>query len=369
MPVIDNAIDLDLNLRNAAAAAPIEPVGHGPSHVYYRLGDAFLHVVSDHQPFLDAFDALYRDAEVPQPAAGMLVIRCRVTRPPDAALLTVSFGDATVPDLFEITQTFLRLVRPRPSCREVAGPVAGSRQLIDTARGGRPVIISEDGTALVDIDGEGPIFWVQQLVTLMQRAQPELAFFHSASVGVGGVGALLIAPSHGGKTTTALTLAWRGHALLGDDIAAVRLGTRELLPFRQSFGVRDGPLPAELRDRLATCPYTLQDGENGQPQLLLQAGDVFAPPREAIPLRFAFVLEGFGDMAALRPFTPGLAETARLKSITMGGMTAVWGPNPGRQLVRYLAVVHLLSTLTCFAVELGPPAATAALIEEVMLTR
>jgi serine kinase of HPr protein (carbohydrate metabolism regulator) len=60
---------------------------------------------------------------------------------------------------------------------------------------------------------------------------------HGASLQIGAAGVVLVGASHSGKTTTSLHLAARGHTLLGDEIALIRLATGAAGPLRPGAGV------------------------------------------------------------------------------------------------------------------------------------
>src|SRR5207244_10524536 len=73
------------------------------------------------------------------------------------------------------------------------------------------------------------------------RLQRSTYFFHAASASVDGRGLLLAGPAEAGKTTISMSLADAGHGFYGDEIAAARLETLELLPFRRRLSIRTGP--------------------------------------------------------------------------------------------------------------------------------
>jgi hypothetical protein len=186
-------------------------------------------------------------------------------------------------------------------------------------------------------------------------------------VGVAGSGALLIGRTGGGKSTTTLALAWRGHAFLGDDVAAVRLATRELLPFPRSAGLRDGPLARSLERQVRACRHMLATSRHGIGRTLVRVSDLFPwSVSGPLPLRFAFVLDGFAERATISDFRPGLEELKRLQSVATD-TSAAWGLSPGRDLMLFLSVVNLLSGLRCHLVQLGSPEETASVIEAVMM--
>jgi hypothetical protein len=85
-----------------------------------------------------------------------------------------------------------------------------------------------------------------------------------------------------------------------------------------------------------------------------------------LPLRFAFVLDGLAESAAISEFRPGLGELPRLQS-TVTDTSTSWGLSPGRDLMLFLSVVNLLSGLRCHLVQRGSPDETARVIEAVIM--
>ena len=61
---------------------------------------------------------------------------------------------------------------------------------------------------------------------------------------------MLVGPKGAGKSTLALALAARGHALLGDEHACYLPATGELLPFRRPVGIKPGPRAAAVESAL-----------------------------------------------------------------------------------------------------------------------
>ena len=62
---------------------------------------------------------------------------------------------------------------------------------------------------------------------------------------------MLVGPKGAGKSTLALALAARGHALLGDEHACYLPATGELLPFRRPVGIKPGPRSSAVEGALA----------------------------------------------------------------------------------------------------------------------
>jgi hypothetical protein len=171
---------------------------------------------------------------------------------------------------------------------------------------------------------------------------------------VGGRGILLAGPTHAGKTTTALHLARRGHGLLGDEAALLRLATGDLLPMRRAVTVRPGPHGAIFA---AHAP-----GGRGvaRPISALFPGSWPEPA----PLRAAFFLTGFADRPSRAPFRLTLTDETIFDALTSVDIAyAAWGTAPERRALRLLALRQALGRVPGWRLEVGPPSETAELIE------
>lgn len=360
---------VELNRWNATSdlvlnAAEWQP--RSPSRAWFRFGDAFLEVVSDHQPLLDELDAFYGDCGISEPPPDGFRIRCTASLFPGQPLLSLSFDGPRQPDLIEAARSPYRF-RRRQYYVEAPGPAPGWRLLVNRDAGDRLLVATNGRVGLVNLEEAPAEFVVDLVVCAVQSVQAGVLFLHAASVGVGKSGALLIAPTNGGKSTTALAVARRGHAFLGDDVAAVRLATRELLPFPRSAGLREGPLARSLEKQVRACRHLRASNRHGIFRTLVRVSDLFPwSIGGPLPLRFAFVLDGLADRAKISAFRPGLGELPRLQSVVTD-TSASWGLSPGRDLMLFLSVVELLSGLRCHLVQRGSPEETARVIETVMM--
>jgi hypothetical protein len=342
----------------------VEP--HSPVTWWFRFGDALLQVVSDHASLLQELDAFYGDCRVPEPSPDGFRIRCAASLLPGVPLLVLSFDGPRQPDLIGVALSPYRF-RLRQHYVEAPTPVPGWRLLVNGHADNRLLVATNGRVGLVNLDEAPAEFVIDLIVTAVVSVQLGVLFLHAASVGVGGSGALVLGPTEGGKSTTALAVAQRGHAFLGDDIAAVRLATRELLPFPKSAGVREGSQARSLERQMRGCRHLLATTRDGIRRTLVRVSDLFPwSVSGPLPLRFAFLLEGLADRAAISPFRPGLAELPRLKPMVTDS-SATWGISPGRDLLLFLSVVNLLSGLHCHLVQRGSPEETARVIEAAML--
>jgi hypothetical protein len=333
---------------------------------WFRVGDRRLCVASGGDSLLEEMEERYGDCVVPDggPEPGDVV--CEVAVVPGAALLCLTFTGAGLPDPLEAAGTPFRIVRDLERYALVDGPLAGWRMLVDGADGDRPVAAS-DGRRLVLDRAYAPVgLATDAAVNVAQAAQSDLLFLHAASFGVGNAGGLLMGWSGSGKSTTALALAAAGHAFLGDDVAAVRIRNREILPFPRTVRLRPGAYVRSLERRLLAAGSATAAGEDGLDRTLVSMAALF--PRQApgaLPLRHAFLLDGFGDRARLTPYLPRISDLERLRP-AVNGATPHWGHSAGRDLLRFLALVDVLSGADCHLVKLGTPEETAASIVAAM---
>ena len=351
-------------LERVLEAAERQPPRADP--VWFRLGDGFLEVVSDHEPLLRDLDAFYGDCGIAEPPPEGCRVRCAASLLPGVPILSLSFGGLHHPDLIAVARSPYRFRRREPYV-EAPGPAPGWRLLVNRDADDRFLVATNGRVGLVNLDETPAEFVVDLVVSAAQSVQTGVLFLHAGSVGVGGTGALIIAPTNGGKSTTTLALARRGHAFLGDDVAAVRLATRELLPFPRSAGLREGSLARSLEGRVRGCRHLRATNRHGIERTVVRVSDLFPwSVSGSLPLRFAFVLDGLAESAAISDFRPGLGELPRLQAMVTDTSTS-WGISPGRDLMLFLTVVNLLSGLRCHLVRRGSPDETAHVIEAVMM--
>lgn len=365
MPAAAASIDVEEALRAQLLQAQPD-MAREPRTSCFRFGDTLLELVSDDAPLLQQFDAYFGDCADWDPDPRTLRVRCTATVPAGSPYLSLVFDGSGIPDPLDVALGIFRVRRIQPYV-ELAGPHPGWRVLMDAGSRQRMLIASNGRTAVINLPEAPPEFVLDCIVGLVQSVPSGVMFLHAASVGVEGSGALVLGPSEAGKSTNALALAMRGHAFLGDDIAAIRVANRELLPMPKSASLREGPLARMLARRLQTSSHVRAPGRNGVLRTVLRVGEVFPASRSGpLPLRFAFVLDGRKGAARLTPFQPGLGELLRLRGMVISEVTPTWGRSPGRDLMQLLGVVDLMSRLRCFLVELGSTEETAGIIERAM---
>ena len=301
---------------------------------WFRIGDGILGLDSDDGPLNERFDEIYGECAVPDPG-DLPTLRCRVTSA--AASVEVSFDD---PEPLDISRFAAAVFPGRPWDAEVS---ADGRTLRATrASEWRP-------------------FVANLTVSRTQRLQRHVMFFHAASLAVGGQGLLACGPKRSGKTTLAMALACRGHDLFGDEVAAVRLVSRELLPVRRSLAVREGPASAQARAALTEIEPATEVFPDGERRARAAVGSLFAAAAASAPLTTVLLLRSFAAAPT--------AEAAAASPALLGQLTplaaSLWGRPTGAVAIQ---LMRLLSASRVFWIDAGPPEQTAAFVEHLLET-
>ncbi|HMH52785.1 MAG TPA: hypothetical protein VK548_21285, partial [Candidatus Acidoferrum sp.] len=330
------------NLTSAEILDEATWLPHSPVSAWFRIADGTLELISDYPPLLEEIETIYGDCGICGPLAEGYDVRCTATAVPGLPLLALTFEGSRLPDLVDSASSPYRF-RRRPDYVEATGPLPGWRALVTAECDGRLFLTADRQRALVNLDEAPREAVVDWIVSVVQSVQAGVLFIHAATVGIGGSGALIIAPSGGGKSTTALAVARRKHAFLGDDVAAVRLATREVVPFPKAAGLRDGSLARSLESEVQACRHVHATNGNGLERILVRVSDLFPWSMSGpLPLKFAFVLDALGERAEITELRPGLEERARLLCVATEA-SAAWAVSPGRDLMLFLSVIRLLS--------------------------
>ena len=209
-------------------------------------------------------------------------------------------------------------------------------------------------TVTFDTAAEWRGFAANVIVNAVIALQPDVWFFHAASVAVAGRGALLAGVKCSGKSTLSLALAGRGNDMLGDEMAALTLDGYRLLPVRRAASIRPGIRAEAVDRRLAVVPGTHETYPDGALRTRVRLSDLFPghDPRPT-PLRAIFFLRQFSQSPAATRFTPSLPETTLVQPI--GGD---W-QSPRRRF----KLLQMLSAIPCFHLDAAAPDETAAFIE------
>jgi len=191
--------------------------------------------------------------------------------------------------------------------------------------------------------------------------QPDLAVFHAGSVAIDGRGVMILGSKGAGKTTMSLALAARGHAFLGDETAAVRLRSRELVPFRRAVSVRSGPTSVSVRDVIAGAGLPTETFSDGTVRTRAQIDRLF--PRntaQAAPLWGLVFLGPRAGRAELHEVSPGRAHLSQLGVLR----STMWGAPPAMRVVR---LAGMLRAARAFVLHQSDPDSTADALERGVL--
>ncbi len=335
----------------------------------YQIGDALLEVDSNYGPVLDLLRIHWSDCTAPAAwALEGVHIRCsvRVADPP--TLARVSFAGSQEADGSALNPARLPYLRAK-SHVEMPSAIEGW-SLATIAGASRPFMTSCGFEALVDLEQEPlqptPGFLHRYVLNAAISTQNKILFVHAASVAVNGTGVLLMGPAASGKTTVSFALASRGHPLLGDEIAGVRMGSGELLPIRRTPGVRHGPRAVDVSVRLQKGNWETEILQDGTQRMLVPSGELF-PEAQVVPIRLgpAFYLRSLKDRAAVEEIALP-ANSRTLMGRLADDPIAVNEVTPARRLIRLLALMDLLSRRRCYFLDVGAPEETAELIEQTL---
>jgi hypothetical protein len=309
------------------------------------------------------------DCAIPAPSVPECVhIRCsvRVGARPDLALVSFA-GSKEADGSVMAAGRFQHLLTRRNS--ETLSPVSGW-SLAHIRGSPRPFMTRCGYEALVDLSQEPlqptPGFLHRYLLNAAVSTQSNMVFVHAASACIGGTGVLLMGPSAAGKTTVAFALAARGHSLLSEEIAAIRLGPELLLPIRRTAGIRRGPRARAVSDRLEGRHWEIEILRDGTERMLVRTGELF-PENRASPAKLgcAFYLRGFADRASVERIFASASPDVLMQRLS-GDTMAVSGVTPARRVMKLFTLRELLSRRPCYFIDVGPPEETAELVERVV---
>jgi hypothetical protein len=331
----------------------------------YRFGDAILELDSSDSRILDGLRQLYPECAVPDSYAdrGMRV-GCSVRSIGTGSLNLVTFHVLQPPDSINLALGLLE--NHHAGFIQEESPVSGWRLIRNVASPSNPLMATCGAYSLIDRLQEPPEFLVNYVVSAVLSLQRNLLFVHAGSIGIHGAGILLVGRTGAGKTTVSLTLASRGHAFLGDEVAALRVESCEILPFRRAAKIRPGPCVSGLDELVKNNSYQSEPLADGMLRNWVEVGKILpAATGRPVILRNAFFLRSFADRPAVEPFTPSLQEFELLKLLSYENTVgASWGFTPGQRLMKFLILLSLLTKVRCYLLDVGPPEQTADLIEK-----
>jgi hypothetical protein len=328
----------------------------------YRLGDAALDIDADDRSFAESLREQFAECEVSE-GAHLPRVRCTLRTRPDELLACLDVEAAVPIDAVEIVCSLLE-PRPGKNCTVGSSPREGWRLV---ARNGslEPLAAIAGRRAVLRTDALRPNFFCDFAASLAMRSQTGVLFLHGASLCIGGAGVLLTGRGGAGKTTLALALASRGHGLLGDDLAALRLEALELLPVRRTLYIRRGLRAARVEQVLRERRVEMEILADAKARAVVQARELFpADPVQLQPaaLRSALFLRAFRKRPAVERFAPSLAQMETLRDLPL---RLQWGITPALRLLRFAQAVRALTRVPCYFLDVGQPDETADLIEKI----
>jgi hypothetical protein len=324
----------------------------------FRFGDGFLTIASEHRPFVERFNRLFASCLEQPTASSAVIVDCSVAVPPPGDVSRIELDGrrewaraAAARDLFA----------DRGWSHSVSGTGNALRwSLHDVARS---VTLEEAHGALIARNDE-PWEWIVGNLALHRvlMLQAELAVFHAASVAVDGCGVMIVGPKGAGKTTLSLTLAARGHAFLGDETAAVRLPSRELVPFRRSVSLRTGPASRRVTDAISAAQLPPEQFPDGSVRTRVAIERLFpGNVAQPVPLGAVVFLGPTGATARLEEVSPSRNLLARLGVLR----STLWDVPPA---VRVMRLAGMLRATRCLLLQQGDPDSTADVLEHGVLS-
>lgn len=301
------------------------------------------------------FEEIYPEGADDGAAETPTFVKCVVRVHDDAPLAGVIFDDPEPLDSFAFCQHLF------PDRGYVEGPPGpdGWRTISSQHSPREPQIALRDNYALVDLRQVWQPFIANYAVNRVLRLQREMLFFHAASVGIQGRGAMIIGPKAAGKTTTAMALAARGYDFLGDEMAVVHRTSKAMLPFRRAVSIRTGPCARRVGEQLARRQYPKEKFPDGGERTLVNIANMF-PEAGASPatLLCVFFLRQFADHAVVEPLVFGIEHFRMLSPLAC----SMWGRPVGAVM---MDLSRLLRGVRCYVLDPGQPEDTADLVEQV----
>jgi hypothetical protein len=326
---------------------------------WYRIVDAFVGLDSEDLPLRLRFKQVYGDcvSSSPPGPTSPKWLHCRVRVSHSAPAQVVTF---TSPQQVDIVAFILALFRDRgyveiqrdhDDWRSLG--LAGTDQPLLTAKGGR---------VLVDALGPWQPLIANCAINWAMWMQREVLFFHAAAVGINGAGVLITGDKGTGKSTLSTALAAKGHAFLGDEIAAVRSRTLTLEPFLRAVSIRPGPRTAQVEQLLDGKSYPTEQFPDGTTRTRARVAELFSESGVlSLPLRKIFFLSGFEDLPRVEAFVPRAADLRLLTPLPC----TFWDGSPAPPMMQ---VAKLLSSASCYRLHPGSPEETARLVERIVRT-
>jgi hypothetical protein len=222
------------------------------------------------------------------------------------------------------------------------------------------VAICRDGL-LLDASTPWQILVTHYFIDHLMRLQPDWGFFHAATMTMGSSGVFLAGAKGAGKSSLSLALAARGHAFLGDEIAAIHADTGEIAAFPRAVSIRPGPQAHAVERYFERQGPEARTRADGTDRIRLAVSRIFpdAAPRPA-RLTHAFFLEEHAPAPHAERLQFAARDLSRLGPLhgTLDAQAAA------KKVIRFL---NLFSGIECYRLSPGGgPDRTSELIESIV---
>jgi hypothetical protein len=324
---------------------------------WYKFAQGWLCLICAEPTLSSRFNEIYPEGAGSGPPDDSLPkVTCRVSVIEGSSHAAIVFEDPEPLDSFAFCRT---LFPDRGYTEGPAGP-DGWRTISANEASAKPLIALRGLQAIVDLRQVWQPFVANYAVSRVLRLQRQLLFFHAGSIGIDGLGLMVIGPKNSGKTTTSMTLASRGHSFLGDEMAAVDKRSGAMFPFRRAASIRTGPRGDRVDDQISKRKFRTERFPDGGERVLASVGEMF-PDAVAAPatLTSIFFLRGFAakPAATLFPFAVEHFHMLSPLACSMWGVPAV---------TRMMDIARLAGRAKCYFLDLGKPDDTADLIEQIV---
>ena len=231
--------------------------------------------------------------------------------------------------------------------RFAAVPDAAPQTYADTIFGSAPALEADGGNIVVLQPEKWPLYAYLAAMWLMLHEHPMIGL-HAAVSAASGRALALIGPSGSGKSTLSWALQQSGANYFGDDWVFFTLPNYLLHIGHQDLCMRPGGVAA------LSLPTDALDWYEAKPNDVKCNVALPESVRPCPPNRVALLfMDGFCAEPSLRPVGGGEAARRLLKHLSCGD------PSP---IARLGIAAGLVNRYPCFALSVGPPKATAALL-------
>jgi hypothetical protein len=235
------------------------------------------------------------------------------------------------------------------------GPLDGLDVQYTVTRPGRSLLLARDGVPTSAAADPGALLLLldQDLIVQLQKRRPDLYFVHAGVLESAGQAFMLVAPSGGGKSTTAWGLVHHGFRYMSDELGPVDLRTLMVHPYPRSLSLKGMPPRAYPLPRRAVASSrgfhittaAISSGIHGT----------------AAALTATFFLRYVRD--APRPSVRRISAAHAGARLYANALNALAHPEDGLD-----AAIRIARATACFELGAADMAATCALVEATLAT-